>query len=113
MATKSRKKASTKASRKPADTPPPSDDLDELDIDDESDGAADFEPDDDGEDIDIPEPEVVVPTDEHRRDWRDVERYLEKRELRKLVGDELEDIDDLDIDFDDAPHDVKPHQRKR
>ncbi len=27
------------------------------------------------------------------RDWRDVERYKEMRELRELVGDDLDDIE--------------------
>jgi hypothetical protein len=32
------------------------------------------------------------------RDWRDVEKYREQRELKRLIGD---DIDDL---ADDRPH---------
>lgn len=31
------------------------------------------------------------------RDWRDVERYREARELKRLVGDDLEDL------FDERP----------
>jgi hypothetical protein len=38
------------------------------------------------------EPVEVVPAS-RMRDWRDVERYKEMRELRKRVGDDFFDID--------------------
>lgn len=28
------------------------------------------------------------------RDWRDVERFREERELRKLIGEDLDDLDE-------------------
>jgi hypothetical protein len=43
-------------------------------------------------------PKAASPTDVRSRDWRDVERYREERELKKLVG---EDLDQL---FDERPH---------
>ena len=44
--------------------------------------------------------DVGVDNDPHApsaklRDWRDVEKYKEERELRRLIGDEL-DFDELD-----------------
>ncbi len=45
-----------------------------------------------GLDDDDAEEPVEVTAASRSRDWRDVERYREMRELRKLVGD--------DIDFD-------------
>jgi hypothetical protein len=38
------------------------------------------------------EPVEVLPAS-RMRDWRDVERYKEMRELRKRVGDDFFDID--------------------
>jgi hypothetical protein len=51
----------------------------------------------DGETVDIDEPTRggAVPPGVKLRDWRDVERYREERELRKLIEDDL-DLDDLD-----------------
>ena len=48
------------------------------------------------EDVTVIEPDVA-PVDTKMRDWRDVERYKEMRQLRKLVDDEL------DLEFDDKP----------
>lgn len=58
---------------------------------DESDGLDDEVSDDSVETVDIPAPS-------RSRDWRDVERFKEMRELRKLVGDDI----DFDIDLDSA-----------
>ncbi|MGQ0530570.1 MAG: hypothetical protein ACT4PG_12325 [Panacagrimonas sp.] len=52
-----------------------------------------FETDSVDDDPAVIEPEVPV-IDSKSRDWRDVERYKEMRQLRKLVDD------DLDIDLD-------------
>ncbi|TAM11551.1 MAG: hypothetical protein EPN72_10765 [Nevskiaceae bacterium] len=116
MATKSRSKTSAKAPKKSSRKAQPAEDQDELDTGEEgaedADAGADFEPDDsdgDGEEIDIPEPTATSTAGEHRRDWRDVERYLERRELRKQVGD---DLDDLDLDFDEDLNGVKPRRHK-
>lgn len=46
------------------------------------------------EDPAVPEPEEVG-VESRSRDWRDVERYKEMRQLRRLVDD------DLDVDFDE------------
>jgi len=43
------------------------------------------------EDVNV-EPVEVLPAG-RMRDWRDVERYKEMRELRKRVGDDFLDID--------------------
>ena len=41
------------------------------------------------------EPTEVAASNARARDWRDVERLKEMRELRRMVGD--------DLDFDDEP----------
>ncbi|MGQ0697398.1 MAG: hypothetical protein ACT4PZ_04060 [Panacagrimonas sp.] len=52
-----------------------------------------FESDASDDDTPTPEPEVPPPNTK-LRDWRDVERFKELRNLRKLVDD------DLDVDLD-------------
>ena len=58
--------------------------------------AAPFESEGGDEDVSVIEPDVA-PVDTKMRDWRDVERYKEMRQLRKMVDD------DLDLEFDDKP----------
>lgn len=42
--------------------------------------------------VEVPEPAAGPdPATERRRDWRDVEKYREERELRKLVRDDLDE----------------------
>jgi hypothetical protein len=57
------------------------------------------------DDSDVPEEDVPSVNNNgasvKSRDWRDVERYKEMRELKKLVGD----------DFDEAFDDVLPRRR--
>lgn len=48
------------------------------------------------EDVSAIEPDIPS-ADSKLRDWRDVERYREMRQLRRLVDD------DLDLDLDDPP----------
>ena len=69
---------------KKSSSPPP--DQDDDDFDDMSDNDGDSD-----ESVDY-EPEMRA--GEKLRDWRDVERYKEMRELRHLVDDDL-DFDDL------------------
>lgn len=78
MARKSRKNSS-----------PPADE-DDSDFDELSDDN-----DEDSDDVDY-EPEVRA-SGEKLRDWRDVERYKEMRELRHLVDDDF-DFDDLETE---------------
>lgn len=73
MAAKSTKKARQEA--------PPEDDFDD-----------DSEYDSDDAEIEVPEPLANDPAGSHRRDWRDVERYREARELRRLMEDDLDDL---------------------
>jgi hypothetical protein len=58
--------------------------------------AAPFESEGGDEDVNVIEPDIA-PVDTKMRDWRDVERYKEMRQLRKLVDD------DLDLDLEDKP----------
>ena len=58
--------------------------------------AAPFESDGGDDDVSVIEPDGS-PVDAKMRDWRDVERYKEMRQLRKLVDDEL------DLEFEDKP----------
>ncbi|WP_420468334.1 hypothetical protein [Panacagrimonas sp.] len=54
-----------------------------------------FDADDAGDDTGPAEPDVPdIAPQTKLRDWRDVERYKEMRELRKVVGDDL----DMDLD---------------
>lgn len=55
--------------------------------------AAPFESEGD-DDVGVIEPDVPA-VDTKSRDWRDVERYKEMRQLRKLVDD------DLDLELED------------
>jgi len=48
----------------------------------------DFAGDDGGFSDDLPE--IATADGEERRDWRDVEKYREARDLRKLVEEDLE-----------------------
>lgn len=48
----------------------------------------DFAGDDSGFTEDVPE--ITLMEGEERRDWRDVEKYREARDLRKLVDEDLE-----------------------
>ena len=58
------------------------------------DDSAPFESEGGDEDVSVIEPDDP-PVDTRMRDWRDVERYKEMRQLRKLVDD--------DLDFDEKP----------
>ncbi|HEX7380577.1 MAG TPA: hypothetical protein VF265_00320 [Nevskiaceae bacterium] len=57
--------------------------------DDFDDDEAEFSSDDNA--VDVPEPVGPDPATERRRDWRDVEKYREERELHKLVRDDLDE----------------------
>lgn len=71
---------------KPGKKPqPPAKPFDEFE--DEAEGFEEEVPNIDGK----PAPAPAV----RSRDWRDVEKYREMRELRKLVGDDLEDLLDV------------------
>lgn len=69
--------------RKARKSSSPSTDNDDDDFDDLPEDS-----DDEGDDADY-EPEVRA-SDVKMRDWRDVERYKEMRELRQLVDDDLD-----------------------
>jgi len=43
-----------------------------------------------GEDFAEDVPDIAAAEGEERRDWRDVEKYREARDLRKLVEEDLE-----------------------
>jgi len=49
----------------------------------------------DGLEDDVADESVDVSPSSRSRDWRDVERFKEMRELRKLVGDDI----DFDLDI--------------
>lgn len=77
-------------SRKAKPKPSPAAD-DDNDFADDLPGDIDDDGDSDGEDIDY---EAQLREDLIKaRDWRDVERYKEMRELRELVGDDLDDLE--------------------
>ncbi|HEU0197607.1 MAG TPA: hypothetical protein VFQ88_10385 [Nevskiaceae bacterium] len=82
-------KSTKKSKEKPAAT--------EEEYDDPED--ADFESDE--PDLEVPDATAADPSALRSRDWRDVEKYREQRELRKLVDD---DFDDFDADDGRSEH---------
>jgi hypothetical protein len=47
------------------------------------------------EDVNVEPVEAAAPSTSKLRDWRDVEKLKEMRELRRLVGDDFDLLDDV------------------
>jgi hypothetical protein len=54
-----------------------------------------FADDAEGFEEDVPGVDAKAPqsASARTRDWRDVEKYREQRELKRLIGDDLDDLD--------------------